>query len=507
MTSAPPTRDVDEKDDEKDDETAGEAASEPVGDPNGETAGETDEAPMDSEDDESLGTQSELESLGPCKVRIKAEVSQEKVQELLNRNYKDLISTLQIPGFRRGKVPRRLVEKRYGAEIEKDLKEALLNDSFLEVIKDKDLKVVGSPKFEPVELKREEAFRYQVEVEVRPEFELTEYKGIEVERPAISVTDEEVETELATLRRRHASLSPIELHEAKPDDTIVASCRWLDGNQEVHRIDEVAFVPESGRVGELPAPDLARLFAERGDAAVIRFQARVPDDAPREDLRGKDVAVELQIEDAKRVVLPDLDDEFAKSLQCGSVEELKTTIREHLDTRHQRQAEFRMEDEILKKIEASIDFPVPEGMLEDQVRLHRLRLQHDMMQHGHTKEEIEEELKKRQTPAEDDIRREIRRYFLLEKIAEKERIFATEDDIRSRIHLLSQVYRVPVDQLVHELSESGRIEELRTEIRQGKVKRFLREKAKVSGNGAGEPKAAAAPSSGPSTTSAAEGST
>ena len=93
--------------------------------------------------DDGLGTQAEVESLGSCKLKVKAQVAADKVTELLNKNYRDLISSLELPGFRRGRVPRSLVEKRYGEDIKKDLQEALLNDSFLEVVEQNDLKVVG----------------------------------------------------------------------------------------------------------------------------------------------------------------------------------------------------------------------------------------------------------------------------------------------------------------------------------------------------------------------------
>ena len=115
-----------------------------------ESTDNTEDTADGSTGDEALGTQYTLESAGSCKCRIKAEIPQEKVDAELDRNYKELISSVQIPGFRRGHVPRQLLEKRYGEEIEKDVKEILLGLSFQEVAKEKDLKVVGKPKFDKV---------------------------------------------------------------------------------------------------------------------------------------------------------------------------------------------------------------------------------------------------------------------------------------------------------------------------------------------------------------------
>ena len=140
-----------------------------------------------------------------------------------------------------------------------------------------------------------------------------------------------------------------------------------------------------------------------------------------------------------------------------------------------------MEADILEEIEKTVEFDVPEGLLEEQKRLHDLRLQYKLIQEGKPKEEIEAELKKREQPAEDEIRREIKRFFILEKIAEEEKIFATEDDVDERIQLYSRAYQKRPIEVARELDESGRLDELRTEIRHAKVRELLRKKAKVIG--------------------------
>src|SRR2546426_9442299 len=123
------------------------------------TPDSTENTDQENGEDEGLGTAATIETVGPCKRRIKAEVPLEKVEEELDRNYRELISSVQIPGFRRGHVPRRLIEKRYGEEIEGDVKDALLGISFAEVVKEKDLKVLGRPKFDNVAFQKGEPLR------------------------------------------------------------------------------------------------------------------------------------------------------------------------------------------------------------------------------------------------------------------------------------------------------------------------------------------------------------
>lgn len=458
MTTAPSTPDLEEQ--------------EPTSGP--------EEGPPDQE--EALGTQSEVEVLGPCKLRIKAEVPHEKVTELLDRNYRDLISTLQIPGFRRGKVPRPLVEKRYGEEIEKDLKEALLNNSFIEVVKEKDLKVVGRPKFDQIHFQKEEPFRYLAEVEVQPEFELPEYKGIEAKEEKIPVTTVDIDHEIQHLQQRLGTLVPMEKEAAGAGDIIIASYKLLAGGEEVHAVKETAFKPETGLLDGLSIANLKEAFQARGQNDNLQLTARIPEDHFLEKFRGQEVAVELTVQDAKRLQLPDLNDDFARNFQCDSLGELRQKLEEILKERHKRMEEAKIEERILDQVAGGVQFDLPEGLLENQKKINKVQLQYDLIQMGRSKEEIEEELKKAEVPQEDEIRREMKRFFVLEKIAEKEKIFATEDDLQNRIQLLAETYHRRPDEILRELDQAGRLGELRVGIRHKKVKQFLREKASIVGS-------------------------
>lgn len=447
-----------------------------------------------NEEDESLGTQSEIERLGSCKLKVKAQVPADKVTELLDKNYRDLISSLELPGFRRGRVPRDLVEKRYGGDIEKDLKEGLLNDSFLEVVQENELKIVGRPKFDEISFEKDQPFSYEADVEVRPEFDIEKYKGIEVEREEPELKDEEIDKEIDRLRERNATLQPVERGEAEADDWYLGSYRLLDGDTEIQESGEVAFKPSDKEIASFAVEELPDAVSRLGDEKVLKIDGvKVPDVFPEESLRGKDVNMEVTIEETKRLQLPEVDDDFAKALDIESADKLRSEVRESLEARNRHAEDQKVEERVIEKIESELDFELPEGLIDDQKKSHKVRLQHQLIQMGRSKDEIEEELKKAETMADDDIRKEVKRHFILEAIAEKEKVFATEDDVQGRILALAQVYQRKPEEIVQELQQTGRLEELRVDIRHGKVRQILREKAKVSGNGAStsdEPKAA-----------------
>src|SRR5262245_44774769 len=255
----------------------------------------------EEKEEEGLGTVATIETVGPCKRKIKAEVPHEKVAEELDRNYRELLSSVQIPGFRRGHVPRRLIEKRYGEEIEGDVKEALLGISFAEVVKEKDLKVLGKPKFDNIAFQKGEPLRYEVEVEVRPEFELGAYTELSVEgEEPPPVKPEEVDADLERLRQNYAELGTVDPAQAGPADLFFGHYVLHRDGLRVHSRDDVHFRPDTGQLDGFEVPDLVEKLKARGDSPVFTLRVKVPADYSEEVLRGSEVDLEFHIEETKR---------------------------------------------------------------------------------------------------------------------------------------------------------------------------------------------------------------
>ncbi len=446
---------------------------------------ETGESDETEQEEDGLGTQSSIETVGPCKRRIKAEVPQGKVEEELDRNYKELISSIQIPGFRRGHVPRRLIERRYGGEIEGDVKEALLGISFGEVVKEKELKILGKPKFDQVHFAKGEPMRYEAEFEVWPEFDLATYTGIEVEpEPAPEVKSEEIDHQIDHLREQYAELAALDRREATPDDIFMGRYALQRDGIRVHSRDDVQFRPKTGILDGFAIPDLAEKIVARGDSEVLTFASKVPPDYSEEVLRGSDVQIEFTIEETKRIQLPPADDELAQRFDAPTLAELRDRISKEIEKRRRRTIDEQIESKVMDRISDGLQFDLPEGLLQEQMKMERFKLQFALLREGRTKEEVETELKKVDDQgAQETFRKGFKRFFILEKIAEKEKIFATEDEVNLRVALMAQAYGQPTQAIWKELEESDRIESLRAEIRHSKVRKFLREKAKLSGNG------------------------
>ncbi len=446
------------------------------------SASDLESANTSNPDDDSLGTQAEIENLGPCKLKVTAVVSKEKVGELLDKNYKDLISSLSLPGFRRGKVPRQLVEKRYGEEVEKDLKEALLNDSFSEVIEEKDLKVVGKPDFGDVEFNKEEDFKYEVEVEVSPEFEIEKYKFIEVEKEDVTVSDDDINEEVDKLLKDRGALAPVELADAGEDDYYYGTLNFVaDGENLTEEPAQTMFKASDSDINNIKVEGIKDKVSGLTEETTITFEnVEIDEKYYLEEVKGKTVNLELTVQDAKTHKPAEMNEEFLKKFEVETEDELRTKIRESLETRAEVESKRKIETAVLDKIEASVDFEVPEGVLDNARESAKARTRMQLMEIGRGKEFIDEELKKLETDEnEAQLKKDLKLYFILEKIADLEKIFATEEDIQRRLMALSQMYGVGPEELAQQLYQMGQFDQIRIEIRHDKVREFLRDKAKI----------------------------
>lgn len=464
-------------------ETAGQEDSDDGGD-----AEEISDAEGD-DDDESLGATCTIEDAGPCKKVVKATVPVEKVKKVLAHNYEELSSTVRMPGFRRGRVPRRLLEKRFGEDLEKDVKESLLAESFDELLEGKDLKVLGNPSFDKIEFSPESDFTYEAELQVYPEFDLPEYKGIEVESVKSEVEEGRFDEEIEKLLKSRAEMVEVEPPKAGADDQFIGSYELIEEGRVLKSVDQAGFVPASGNLEAFAIEELEKLVegwdrskAGTSEGAPLEIEVTVPAHYPDEVLRGREVLLRFVLEKAQTAELPKLDDDFAKSLGAESAEDIKAKIEEQLQGEVERKDQQEIEKKIVEALVDGLELELPEDLIDRQRKGAEERVAQELKAEEKTEEEINEERAKAGEAAAEDLTSELKEFFLLEKIGEKEKIFATEDEVANRIQMMSMVYGVPPATMMGQLQESGKIDEIRQTLRNEKVRGFLREKAGIIGD-------------------------
>jgi len=445
---------------------------------------QTDTEERQESDKETLGTRFDLEEVNTCTRRVKAAIPAEKVEEELEKSYKELTGMVKLPGFRQGRVPRRLLEARFASEIEKDVKESLVGTSFSEIIEERELKIVGEPRIENVELKSGADLEYEGEFEVRPENNLGKYKGIEVTREPPDLNHESVDEELQSLRRRASKVAPIELSEAGPEDQHHGHYSLQREGAEVKAGETTQFVPSSCTIDFFRVEDLvAKVEAwDRTSDTPLALDVKAPKFYPDEALRDVELQLVFTLEEVKRVELPELDDEFAKEVGEESLDGLRSQIRKNLLERAERTVEKKLEDSILEVVEAEADFELPETLIKSQMNRMTLEKEHELLGRGLSPEEVKEKLAVEGEDMEKELRRDLKRFFILTEIADKEKVFATEGDIQERLQLLAGLYGLPAPALREQLKSSGKLEQLQANLLQEKTRAFLRKKAKIKGD-------------------------
>lgn len=424
-----------------------------------------------------------IEETGACRNRIQVTLPREQVQKAFEKNYKELQGTIRIKGFRPGKVPRSFIERRFGDEVAKQVKMDLIEEALEKAIEENKLEPIGQPEIEldKVLVDPEQDLSFEAIVEVRPTFELGEYTGIEVERPASEVSDEDVASELLALRRRAATLEPIEEGgEVGDEDVLIGKTTLLAGDRKVFEDQSITIGPESKAAGGIMIDDLRPRARETGIGGTATFDVTIPAYFPDEDIRGSEGKLILQVEEAKKVVLPEADDAFAEKLDFDDLKELEEKIRETLQADKDAAADRGVEERVIEKILEATPFSAPEGMLNKQLERVAQRTRMRLEYEGKSPEEIGEAITAEMEAEKDNAEKSLRATFLLDAIAKKEKVFVTEDELERHFEAIAgREGRSPAE--VREQYE-GRdmVGELRYHMREAKARALLREKAKIS---------------------------
>jgi trigger factor len=416
-----------------------------------------------------------VEDVGPCKKHLKITIPKDDVQKKVEENYDKLKSSAVVAGFRKGHVPRKLLERRFSAEVLEDVKQALLSDASQKAVEEKDLKPIGEPSFDNVSFEPGKDCVFEITLEVEPEFDVPPYKGLNLAKAAAKVTPAEVEKGLEALRMRRAKL------ELMPADTAVAAddlivCDWrvvCGGETAADQKDAEVFVggKRSGGLDlEKPLSE-ALAGAKFGEAREVK--GKFSDDYPVEKWRGKDCALTVTPKEIRRPRAPELNEEFAKAMDFDSVDELKKAVERSLLQGKEREVALALEQQLFDKLLEKAPFDLPQGVLKAQARNIMLRQQYRLRQRGVPDEEIEKHLEDLRNASEDAAARNLKIFFILDRIADKEKIYVTETEVEARIAAMANSYRMTPQRMRAQIEQEGSLSELRSGMREDKIVDFL----------------------------------
>lgn len=433
----------------------------------------------DSQD--SIASQVEVADEGPCRKRLKITIAPEKVASELETQFKQLKANVMLPGFRKGKAPLKRLKSRFGEQVEQDVREDLINRSMEEQFEAADFSPIGFPEYENIEFSTENPFTFDAVFDVQPSFELPEYKGIEVESELKSVEDGDVDAEIERITEQASSLEPLEVGTQAEGDFVVVNLDLTADGESIFSREEVMMKIGDDFIDSMEIPGLGKDLAGAAADAVIEKSAQVPEDFPEAEHHGKTADVKLVIKDAKKLVAPEMNEEFFGRLGVESEEDLRNKVREGMEGRHEAEENTRQEDLLSEKVADSVEMELPESMLERRKESLVRNKSMELMRDGASEEDATAEAEKDDELA-NQARLELVRIFVLDRIAEEEKVFVTEDEVVQRLQAIASAYQRPLEEVIEQYRNNGMIPELRNGMKREKVKQLLRKKAKVSGS-------------------------
>jgi trigger factor len=421
---------------------------------------------------------SELETLNPTRVKLTVAVPFEELKPSLDAAYKKIAAQVNIPGFRKGKVPPRVIDQRFGRSVvlEEAVNEALPR-FYGQAVEENSIKALGQPDVDVTEFADGESLTFTAEVDVRPEFEVPDYQGLEVTVEDAEVTDAEVDEQLDSLRDRFATLTGVERPAADGDFVSIDLSATVEGEA----VDDLTAKGLSYQVGQGSLLDGL-------DEAITGLSAGESRDFPTAlvggDHAGQDATVTVTVQSVKDRELPPLDDDFAQTgSEFDTLDELRDDVRTRLDRMKKLQQGVQARDRVLEALLAKVDIPLPESVVQAEVEGRSHSLSHQLeaagmskedflAAEGQTEEEFDADIDKR-------TREALTAQFVLDRVVEQEQLSVNEQELSEHIIRTASRYGMGPDQFAQQIVQAGQVPALVGEVVRGKALALVLEQAKV----------------------------
>jgi trigger factor len=424
-----------------------------------------------------------IEDAGPATKKVTVDIPASRIQEKLAQQFKELRRDAVLPGFRAGRAPQKLIEKKFSADVRDQVRRSLVSESYEQAVKDNKLEVIGEPEFDnPDAVKLPEgdaSLNYTFTIEVQPEINLPVLTGVKVRKPKYAVTEENIAQAMKNLTEQQGSLVPVEDRGVQENDYLVADVHVkLDGNVVTHQHD-AQLVARAGRIGGVPVEDLAAQLAGLKGGETRTIQAKAPDAHPNEQLRGKDVEIEVALKDIKRLEPAIVDQEFLESLGFENEQQLKDALKEQMDERIKFDVQEAMRSQVEKYLLDSVQIELPTKLSDRQADRVAQRRAMDLMMRGLPREQVESQSDALRSGAKDEAIQELKRFFILQKIAQDQNVDVEEAELNGRIAMLAAQRGQRPEKMKQEMSKDGSLSNLYLQLREQKAIDKIIETAEV----------------------------
>ncbi len=421
-----------------------------------------------------------VEEISSVKKKILVEIDSKDVDKRIDDTFKKYGKSARIKGFRPGKVPMKVLERYYGDQVMHDVTKSLIKETLPHAIQETETYPLNMPVIENDLIIKGKDYKYTAVMEVRPEFELKDYTGIEVEKEKCVIKDDDIENQIDAILKSHGKLGPmIEDRGLKKGDYAIVNYQGFEGDNAVDGMKAENYSLGIGIGNFYPGFDDELLGVKKGEKKEFTIDFKEDYINPR--LKGKSIKFMVDVTDIKVMELPELNDSFVKGLgaELETVDELRARIRKDLTTREEKRIETSLRNMLMEKISEKVDFELPESIVQNEINSSIENMRQNLLNSGATFEKLGLDLEKMKSDLKPTAEKNVKKAFILGKIAGQDNINVDEKELTQGFEDMAINSGYPVETVRKYYEANDLIETYRDNLIKEKTLKYLVENARV----------------------------
>ncbi len=387
-----------------------------------------------------------IEDKSSVKKVLSFEIPKEDITKELNIAYNELKKKADVKGFRKGKIPRKVLENRFSKDVHADVAPRLIQEVFIKAIKEHDLNIVGGPQMDPPELDPENAYIFDITVEIKPELDDIEFEGIALEKTKYEISDGEIESQIHMIQKTMAKKETVtEERPVKDGDFVLIDYQGFLNDKPFDPTPKIEnYVMGIGQDG------MPKEFSEKLTGVIpvqdIEIEVLYPDDFHDENFKGKTIVYKVKLKEIQEEVLPEINDDLVKDLgQFETLDDVRTSIRENLEKGYARRIQHELSEQVFKNLLEKYEFEVPEAMIEGELNGIIAEAEQSFTANNTSLEEAGLSKDTLKTQYRDVAEKQARRHLILDKIISQEKLELTDEELEKSFEEMAMGMNAPVD--------------------------------------------------------------
>ncbi len=429
-------------------------------------ATETDQETQTPDEKTPLQIESQIDVKSACERHVVVTIPQAEVSRYRKNTYDEVMPKAELPGFRAGKAPRKLVESKFKDQVTEQVKSSLVMDSLQQVTEGDHFSAISEPNFdyEAIEVPEDGDFRYEFTIEVRPDFETPKWQGLSLNRPACELTDKHVDAHLARTLVRFMPAEAVDDAIEAGDTLTLNGIVKLDGKEISRFEEEEAPVRAKLSFGDAVLEGFDKLVIGKSEGDKVTATVVLGESAAKEELRGKEVNIEFEIVEAKRISVEEISAETLENFGFDDIGELRAFVRTELERQFEYHQQKALREQIVDELTKGADWEMPESLIRRQTNRELQRMSLELQRSGFSQDQMKAYLNASRLNARESTIRALREHFILEKIAEELEIEPSPDDYDKEIELIAEQSDSSPRRVRARLEKSGQMDAIRNQI-------------------------------------------